>query len=576
MLDPHSPRVQALVLGGLWVLLALLVIPTWGLTYWDFGDGNYLYVGRRINEGLVPYRDILAPQPPLHLLLAAWSQRIGGWLGSDFLGARVYCLVVRMLCSLMVYLCARRLFGCAFRGLVAAALYLALPIGFWWSLSLQSENVELVFLLLAFWAILSLEPRAMLVAGIASGLAMHCNMTAVPYFLCNALFLGVRRPRLALWYVPVALGTWGIGAGLAFAWAGGDYVSNVVLNQVGSFPRSELLGYSPWIYFKNKVVGEGAKVLELEGPLIVAALAAIALGWREHAARHARASDEFRRWEYASWYAIGMLLSIGFTMKGGTVNYIFVLGEPAVATFGADAVVRLLRSAQGAGPKVDDALRAAPVPLDARCLAVATGLVLGAGAGFAGKSFAVGIVGAVVLAGLCERFLAKVPTLLEWVARPAGRVASGVLLLALLGYWPAWRNVGFTLQEIQCELPAAGVRQLADLIERHSAPGDPILAPPFYAYVTHRTVAAELAENYLWQIKFLNEWVDGVEGEATLKMQELGRMLRERRVPIVLLDMAQTGRVPHVADAIEQHYRPLTAEPYVTRNTRLGLYVPAD
>ena len=79
-----------------WAVTIVVVISTWGWTYWDFGDGNYLYVGRRINEGLVPYRDILAPQPPLHLLLSAISQRVGGWIGSELIGARVYCLLLRI------------------------------------------------------------------------------------------------------------------------------------------------------------------------------------------------------------------------------------------------------------------------------------------------------------------------------------------------------------------------------------------------------------------------------------------------------------------------------------------------
>ena len=49
----HYRSAQILILAALWVLFALLVVPMWGVTYWDFGDGNYLYVGQRLNDGLV-------------------------------------------------------------------------------------------------------------------------------------------------------------------------------------------------------------------------------------------------------------------------------------------------------------------------------------------------------------------------------------------------------------------------------------------------------------------------------------------------------------------------------------------
>lgn len=504
----HSVPVQALLLSGMWIVLALLVIPLWGLTYWDFGDGNYLYVGQRINDGLVPYRDILAPQPPLHLLMSALVQRIGGWFGSELIGARVYSLVIRMLASLMVYLAAMKLFHCMARATIAAGLFLILPIGFWWSLCLQSENLEIVFLLLAFWGILRLDRAGVLIAGVGSALAMHCNMTAVPYFLCNALFLITRRPRLALYYLPMTLGIWGIGAGLAYAWAGPAYLDNVVLNQVGSFPREDLLGYSPLIYFRDKVVNEGLKVLQLEGPFILAGALAMWFGWSERLRDQDRRSDEYRRWEYGAWYSIGMVLSIGFVMKGGTVNYIFMLGEPAVALFAADALVRLRRTIADRAMETDI------------------------------------------------------------------RVFAAIGLVALVGYWPAWKNVYYTLSKQQVELGEARVRDLMGLIETYSEPGDSIVAPPFYAYVTDRRVAAELAENYLWNIKYWNNRADDEHGEGVLKMEELARMLRQRQVPIVLLDMKQTGGVPEVSRAIEAAYQPLESRLFHSRNAPLGLYVP--
>ena len=516
----HYRAAQILILAALGVLLALVVVPTWGLTYWDFGDGNYLYVGQRLNDGLVPYRDILAPQPPLHLLMSALSQRAGGWFGGEMAGARVYQLLLRMAAALMVYLAALRLFRCGFRAIAAAAVYLLLPIGFWWSFALQSENLEVPLLLLAFWGILGLNKRGAIIAGVASALAMHTNMTAVPYFVVNAIFLGFRRRDLLPWYVGIGLGVWGAGALGAWLWAGEAYWSNVVFNQVGSFPREEIIGYPFAVYAKNKILSQGGNVLRLEGWYILVAVAALAFGTREAMAKKGESGgEEWMRWEYAAWSALGMGLSIGFTMKGGTMDYIFVIGEPAVAIFAGDGIVRFVR-------------RTLPAPGELRTLSWRN-----------------------TLAFLRLLF-------------PIGGVAL------LIGCNPGVENFRFTLRGQQAELPESQVRRMIDVIEAYTKPGDPILAPPFYAYVTGRTVAAELAENYLWQIKWMNESFDGVEGEGVLKMNELAAMLRRREVPLVLLDMNQTGRVPVIRDAIAAHYQPIEPQPYKTRNTQLGLYIP--
>jgi len=520
----HSTKVRALVLGSLWLLTALVTMPLWDWTYWDFGDGNYLYVGRRILDGLVPYRDILAPQPPLHLLGSAFAQGIGNLLfDSALIGARLYCLVVRLLGSLAVYLAAQRLFRCDFRATVAAALWLAMPIGFWWGLCVQSENLENVFLILAFWAILSLERKPLAFAGVCSALAMHCNMTAVPFFLCNLIFLAARRPRLLAWYALPALGVWGVGALGAWMWAGEAYWSNVVFNQVGSFPRTDILAADPAPpntfaeYAVGKVVSQGREILRLEGPMIAMALAAMGVRWVENFRRLERNGDEYRRWEYAAWYCIGMMLSVGFTMKGGTVNYIFVLGEPAVAILAADGIVRLLRLA----------------------LRPETNLAL--------------------------------------------RIPCFMAVLLTVAWMPAWENLKLTVGRQQVELPAEdhsrgagpqlpGVLSLRHMIEERTQPGDPILAPPFYAWVSGRTVAGELAENYLWNIKVGNETFDRIEGEGVLKMQEIAGMLRRREIPLVILDTVQTGRDPWIRAAIEQNYDMIGKA--ASRHVPLELYVP--
>jgi hypothetical protein len=512
------------------LLVSILSIMNWNETYWDFGDGNYLYVGQRILDGLVPYRDILAPQPPLHQVGAALCQWFGeGVFGSALVGARFYTLVQRLLCLVLIFFVAREWFRSDAHGLVAATIYAFLPIGFWWSIGVQSENLELVFLLIGFWGVLRLEKNSLLLGGIGSALAMHCNMTAVPYFLSNVVFLAARRPRLLGWYLATAVPIWGVIAGVTWFWAGPDYLDNVIFNQVGSFPREELSGQSLLSYAWGKITSQGYEVWILEGQFILLGLAALAFRWGQSLYFLERKSDDFRRFEYAAWYCIGMLLSICFTAKGGTVNYIFVLGEPAVALLAADGIVR------GLG---------------------------------------------VVLKGWSPSLKAA-----------SALVVSVVLICANPN---AFRNIQYTVEGIQAELPYSEriglgnpprmlntVEEARELIEATTQPGDPILAPPFYAWLTHRKVAGEFAENYLWTIKYQNERYDlsqGIisePGPAILKVQELAEQIRNREIPLLFMDDKLTGQIAPLRNALVGNYERYAPFPtFHSRHNIIEVYVP--
>lgn len=511
--------------------VAGLVVPTWfHPTYWDFGDGNYLYIARRLNEGLVLYRDILAPQPPLHLLSGAYSLLLGDWLfDSGLIGVRLHSLLIRFAQAALIYLIAVRFLRDRLAAAFAGILYLFLPIGFWWSMCYMSENLELVFLLFALYKLLELTPRACAVAGVASALACHTNMTGVPFLAVNLIFLLCRRPGLAIPYAATGLGTFFGGAFLASSLTDGFYWNNVLFNQVGTFPRTDILsasrpGYTFWHYAVDKVTSQGANVIRLEGAFLIAA--AIALALRATEARSTDADPESRlhwhRTEFMAWSAIGMWLSICFTAKGGTMDYIFTLGEPAVALFAADGFTRLVRLAWPAGT-------------------------------FATLSFA-----------NTQVFL---------------RLFFPVFA-AVVAFTPGVVNIRQTLSETQAELPANEVRTIEAFIRTYTKPGDTILAPPFYAWISDTRVAGELAENYIWQITWMNEAFDFAQGNrttvgpGTLKMAEVAAQLANREIPLVLLDLNQTGTVPEIRAAIEAHYIPAEPRPLRTRNTSLGLYVP--
>lgn len=516
----------------MWVLLALVTIPTWGWVYWDFGDGNYMYIARRVREGLILYKDILAPQPPLHTAGGMMAESIGAAIfGSELIGVRAYCLLTRMVGSLYVMLLAWRFFDCGFRAVAAAAIYLTLPIGFWWSMGYQSENLENVFLVAALFHLISWSPKQVALAGFFSALACHCNMTGMPYLLANALFLGFRRWRLLPWYLGCAFVVYTVIAIGVNIWTEGFFVTNVLLNQVGTFPRTDILASMGdgtnnfWRYAWGKISSQTMEVLALEAGFIIAA--AVGAVYTVVHARNAKGDEQERldtwhRAEFMAWQLIAGLLSICFTAKGGTVNYIFVLGEPQVAVFAATALVLFLR-------------KTLPGKLEWKQLSLFN----------------------------TEAFL---------------RILFPFIAIAVV-YIPSIKNIRLTLEQRQVELPESRVLVLREFINTYADPGDTILAPPFYAFLTETNVAGEIAENYIWNIKYMNETFDAQmygkpTGEAVEKMNEVAELLNQGEVKVVLLDTEQTGTVPAIRKALQENYQLAEDDLVATRNTTLQLWVP--
>jgi hypothetical protein len=370
-----------------------------------------------------------------------------------------------------------------------------------------------------------------MIAGVCSGLACQCNMTGVPFLLANALFLAFRYPRLLPWYLGSSLSVFSAIGIVANVATEGYYLTNVILNQVGTFPRTDILSaMSPTgsdsfpQYAMRKITDEGFKVIGLEGGLIAMAIVGVLLSLNSVGVTPMSEEERpsWHRAEYLAWSFIAGLLSICFVAKGGTVNYIFVLGEPLLGMFAGAATVALFRWA---------------IPQEAGAW----------------------------------RTLSLFNTMM--FLRPAGVV--GILFIV---WAPAVQNIRATFAEVQAEISADRVHEIRLLISMHASPGETILAPPFYAYISGTNVAAELAENYIWQIKYLNETFDAQQygkptSEGVEKMRELAALLCTDEVRLILLDTAQTGSVPEVREAIERCGWVLSEEDsFRTRNTRIAVY----
>jgi len=543
---------------GLFALLdAAFVASNLSVAYLDFGDGNYLYISSRLADGLVLYRDILAPQPPCHLLVGSLLIRLGRLLGHNRIEAqlytvRVFSLLLHLATLLVVWAIALRLFRRAGTALWAAAIYLVLPVGLWWTMGYQSEPLEMFFLLLSFLLLIRWERWSLAAAGLLAALGISTNMTAVPYVGWAALFLIVCDWRRAVWYVVPMIALGAVVVGLGEWLSGGHYLENVFFNQVGTFPHPDLLQtVAPGAPFRtvrtilgyalSKIAREGADMLALEGIFVSAAVAGVLLYLRNGSrATGCQAvppeatgcqpappeAPSYHR-SFVGWYAFWSFMAICFVSKGATEDYIFSIGEPFVCLFAAYAITELSDRMFGGNPS--PASRS-PHP---RALAVM-----------------VAVVGFVVL-----------------FARPALWISQIVEQRGVL------------------ELRTGEVKKVRSLIEQNSKPGDAILAAPYFAFIAQRRLIEEYSELFIWDIKYLLEQqVEHTEGPATRKVEAIAGALRRKAIPVVVVNEAITAEgpqpmqvfgAPSVREALAQNYRSVLPQPIRGLNAWVDVLAPA-
>lgn len=513
---PRPRAVPRLVLAVCCAIYAVLVASHWNRGYIDFGDGNYIYIAWRMAEGVTIYRDILAPQPPMHLVTGMWLVKLSALLGTPMIFAfRAFSLLLHVATAVLVYAGANRLARHRHAepavsqapGAWAAAIYLLLPLGFWWGMGYQSEPLEMVFFMSAFVLFLRWTRPAMVAAGVLMALATLTNMSAAPYTLFCAGYLAVRRPRLlAAYLVPcVALL---VGVAVVMEARTGAYMENVILNQVGSFPRAEFLpaGQTLFTYAWGKVVREGMDVFILQGGFVVLALMGLL--------RYARRGEPTAR-EFSVFYGFFAMCSILYVSKGGTMDYIFTIGEPFVAIFAGLLLWHFWRKH---------------------------------------------------MAGWTRR--------LSWGDWTPVAVAMTLAALAVVMMGRGLSHSWATLKQRTYELDEHASLRVADTIRRNVPPDGLVLAPPFYAVLAERRIVEDYSEVLLWQIKYHNEVHDGVRGRGVETTERVAEMLRQRRVDFVVLDLDQTGSIRPIREAIDAAYEPARTTELRTLNTRLMFYRP--
>jgi hypothetical protein len=340
---PYTRR-HGLWLVALGLAYALATLSLWDLGYIDFGDGNYMYIAGRIAQGAVVYRDILAPQPPCHLFLGAAVVKLAAACGAEtpLFFFRALSLLLHLIIFALVVALARRAWGRPAAAVLAGAIYLWLPIGFWWALGYQSEPLEIVFLLAMMLAALRETRAGDILAGVCAGLAGLTNATAAPFLLVLIIYMLVRAPRRALRMALPCVVLVGIVTAMLQKWTDGAYLENVVFNQVGTYPS----GWQFFPYAWGKLIDQGSKVLAREGVWLILALLGLERFLKSSPLAPAARGG-------LGWFCLATLGSIIYVTKGGTADYIFSLSEPAVAILGAGEVLALvarLRALEGNRP----------------------------------------------------------------------------------------------------------------------------------------------------------------------------------------------------------------------------------
>jgi len=429
------------------------------LTYIDFGDGNYLYLSWRLAEGDRLYADLPSPQPPMHLLIGCLLVKMGG--GSIIL-VRTFQALLRIVTAGVIWLVGRQLTGSRTVGALAGIIYIWLPEGVWWSRGYQSEPL-LIFiqccqLYLFLRALERDRPGLTLIgAGALASLGVFTNMTAVPYLALQFLYLIYRyRPR----FIPfrrrrsakakpvifwLFLFSFAVPCVLLLImmniYSNGQYLDQIWSRQVGTFPTESVGGMLQYLF--SSLVIEGGDIVTYEGGFVLLAILGVLL--------YAGMADAHSHLVYVVWWALASFGSIIFVAKGGTVEYIFTLGEPAVAVFSAFFLRHFLVSVEV--PWKTEQLR---------------GRVL----------LEVGKILLVLL------FL--IPT------------------LVVKGGWLVTRTMQNSIAVF--EFPEEQVNAVLYTIEKYAKPEDKIIAPPFYAYAAHRQLAAHFSYDFILAFAYYHEY----------------------------------------------------------------------
>ena len=214
------------------VTLFYLVIKAYSLNAYAGDEFIYLYSGKMIAQGLIPYADFAMAHPPLQMLHAALLFKLFGF---SFLGARLlpalWCLIGGLALAWMV----RREYGHV-ASIIAVWLFLTAYEPLRASSHFTGVNMTVALLIAAVAAYRS---KAVRIAAIFCACAVFTRLYAVPGVLVLVVFAVFADRREGLRLV-----TWGTAAGAILfvatgLWTGFDaMIHNLVAYHTEKIPMS--------------------------------------------------------------------------------------------------------------------------------------------------------------------------------------------------------------------------------------------------------------------------------------------------------------------------------------------------
>jgi len=322
------------------LLLASILLVTW-LARWPFRDavlirdeGEYAYIGQRILEGEVPYRDIYNQKTPFVFYALAAEQAL---LGPDVARLRLFGSAYGLLTTSAVYVVARSAFGPL--GAASAALSFSAMVFHQAGILHQAstEYFMLLWLALGVWAWRkaseSGRPWLLAAAGALAGMACQTKQSGVVllfFFAADALWRRRHAGRAALGAAAREF-TWALaGFAAVFAAVIGLFAAQGALSDYVECAWRHLGGYVGGRY---RDVREASALSRLIDAVEIAGWELgfwIAGAWGLYRlARRSRGAE-------SGWWILGLGLSAAAILPGISYRHYYVpLALPLSLGFGA-------------------------------------------------------------------------------------------------------------------------------------------------------------------------------------------------------------------------------------------------
>lgn len=445
-LSNFTPFILFSIALVLYIFLATLGIDN---KYVDFGDGNYLYLSWRLSEGDVLYKDLHSPQPPMLLFLGSLLMSIGGG-GADVV--RLWQVFQHVLTACCIWGIAWRIFKRPAISSLAGIIFLFLPEGVWWAAGYQSEPLLILLQCLNLSLFLTAVKRdkpSIALHGSALVMVLCCftNMTALPYALLQWVFVWLRFRRFFIHYSITFLSLGFLFLFTMMVYSGGQYIEHVFFRQIGTYATGSFAQVIQSL--TEKLYIEGGDIIYWEGGFVLASLIGILMFSNEDNEKNAR--------DYLIWWGIFSIGSIIFVTKGGTVEYIFTLGEPAVAVFSAYFFMNLYWAAE--------------LSIEPRTAFSSV------------RRFGqVTLIICLLLPVLCMKQLSLL--YMTFTGNPYSRLyQTGVF-----------------------EVSSNDMNRMSHYIERVCPEDKTLIAPPYYAFLTKRKLAENSSSLLILYATYFNEW----------------------------------------------------------------------